>query len=220
MAGSGRRPLEVESGRHREPETRRGNDSMKAGNTLVVLLLVGTLPACTEVRGAQAAAAIERKETGTVPPSTASKSRGGPAAKTPKQECEVLLNAMLPFAEKMLVQHRQLLSFGGALTENGQIVFSGRPPRGVHPASRDWTSILERGYQAGARAGRYRATSIVSDARVIPPGKSETTAAIAFRLDHRDGFSVVVYYPYALGDPGSLAIEAPFSIVGERTMFR
>lgn len=43
------------------------------------------------------------------------------------------------------------------------------------------------------------AGSLVYDVRVIPPGQSEKTDAIQIDLDHIDGMSVTMFYPYKIG---------------------
>ena len=39
-----------------------------------------------------------------------------------KADCEVLLNAVLPFAEKMLGEHGEFSPYGGAMRPNGEII--------------------------------------------------------------------------------------------------
>jgi hypothetical protein len=135
-----------------------------------------------------------------------------------KQECEKLMNALLPFAEQMLSKHRQLHPVGIALTRDGQIIWTTRYDTRSRPFSRNAVAVVEKGLQQGARAGRYEATALVLDVLVVPPGRNAEQHAIAMRLDHRGGYSVVVLYPYEIGEH-SLAIGKPFSKWGEQKIF-
>jgi len=55
---------------------------------------------------------------------------------------------------------------------------------------------------------------------VIPSGKDVKQDAIAVRLDHRDGYSVIVVFPYTIGPAGNVALEAPYAAKGEQKIFR
>jgi hypothetical protein len=140
------------------------------------------------------------------------------AVRAQKQECEKLLNAVLPFAEKMLSQRREIRPFGVAMTRNGQIFSTHRYPSEHRPPARNAAAIIEKGLQQGASSGRYEAVALVHDMLVVPPGSNDQQHAIAIRLDHRGGYSVIVFYPYDLG-ANSLAIGKPFSEWGEQKIF-
>jgi len=139
--------------------------------------------------------------------------------KSAKEECEVLMSSALPFAHQMLVQHREFFPYGEAMAPNGQIIAIAGDTGEEHPASQAVIDVFEKGLQEGARNGKYKATALVVDMRVIPPGKDVKQDAIAVRLDHRDGYSVVVLFPYAIGVGGEVTIEAPFAVKGEQRIF-
>jgi hypothetical protein len=44
-----------------------------------------------------------------------------PAMATPKDDVEKLMNALLPFAEKMLREHGEFYPYGGAMSADGKI---------------------------------------------------------------------------------------------------
>jgi hypothetical protein len=144
---------------------------------------------------------------------------GGTAMKTPREECEELMSAVVPFAEQMLSQHREFYPFGAAMAPDGQIVSVGGHTGDEHLRKQDVLALLEKGYREEAKLGKYKATVLVIDMLVIPPGKDVKQDAIAARLDHRDGYSVVVLFPYTIGPSGNVAIEPPFAIKGEHNIF-
>lgn len=58
------------------------------------------------------------------------------------------------------------------------------------------------------------AGSLVYDVRVIPPGQSEKTDAIQIDLDHIDGMSVTMFYPYKIGSDKQVTFSQPFAQKG------
>jgi len=142
-----------------------------------------------------------------------------PVMKSAKEECEILMNSAVPFAHQMLAQHREFFPYGEAMAADGQIVAIAGDTGEEHPASQAVIDVLEKGFQEGARLGRYKATALVVDMRVVPPGRDVKQDAIAVRLDHRDGYSVVVVFPYSIDAGGEVTIGAPFAVKGEQRIF-
>ena len=70
-----------------------------------------------------------------------------------------------------------------------------------------------------ARQGKYKATGIVYDAMTVPPGATAKTDTIAVRLDHADGYSVVVMTPYQRGSGGDVVKGTDFAVQGEGSIF-
>lgn len=139
--------------------------------------------------------------------------------KSPKEECEELMNSVVPFAEQMLSQHREFYPFGGAMAPDGRLVAVGGHVGSEHPPSADVVALLEEGLRQGAKEGAYKATALVIDMLVVPPGKNAKQDAIAVRLDHRDRYSIVVMFPYAVAATGHVTLEAPFAMAGEERIF-
>ena len=137
----------------------------------------------------------------------------------PKTECEELMNAVLPFAEEMLTKYREFFPFGGTMSADGGIAHTGGWAGDEHPASTEVIELLEKQFRALAQSGECKATALVYDIRTIPPGKEEKQDAIAVALDHRDDYSVVVFFPYSFTSGGHLEIESPFATRGENKIF-
>jgi hypothetical protein len=79
--------------------------------------------------------------------------------------------------------------------------------------------LLELGFRQGASEGKYKATAMVIDMVVVPPGKSARQDGVAVRLDHRDGYSVVIAFPYSFSGTGELLMEPPFANEGAHQIF-
>ena len=86
------------------------------------------------------------------------------------------------------------------------------------PRSQDIIDILRTGLMDDAAAAKVRAKAIVYDVRVqLPAG--EKSDAIAVALDHCDGFSCIMLFPYSIrweklkiGTP--IRNESPLSVFG------
>jgi hypothetical protein len=143
----------------------------------------------------------------------------GDVTQTAKQDCEDLMNAVLPFAEELLGRYREFHPFGGTMATSGEISHVGGWTGDEHPPASEVIALLESGFRQGAARGEYRATALVVDIRTIPPGRSGKQDAVAVRLDHRDAYSVQVILPYSFGPSGDLLLEEPFAIKGEGRIF-
>jgi hypothetical protein len=139
--------------------------------------------------------------------------------KTPEEECDDLMNSVVPFAQRMLTKYRSFYPFGGAVGPDGKIIAVAGGTGSEHPASQEVIAVLEEGFREGARTGQYRATALVIDMLVVPPQRTAKEDAIVVRLDHRDGYSVVAVFPYVIGPAGDVATGAPYAVKGDRKIF-
>lgn len=135
-----------------------------------------------------------------------------------KAECEVLLNEAMPFAQKMLREHAEFYPYGYEMNPAGDIKLVAGYTGTDHPKSQTIIDLLIEGFKQDAAAKKVKATSIVYDMLVVPPGASAKTDAIAVALDHRDNYSVIVIFLYAL-DHGNLTIGALFAQKGKSAVF-
>lgn len=116
----------------------------------------------------------------------------------PKSEVEELMNAQLPFGKQMLEKYGEFIPYGGAMKQDGEIVSVAGYDGDEQPLSQDIIDLLKDGYRLAAKNGEYKATAIFYDVRVIPAGSEEKTDAIAIALDHKENYSVIVYFPYKI----------------------
>ena len=129
------------------------------------------------------------------------------------------MNAVLPFGKQMLSRTRALFPFGGTMSVFGEVAQVAGWTGNERPPSRQVIALLNGGFRDGAALGKYRATALVYDTRFVPPGSAETQDAIAVNLDHRDGYSVVVVFPYTFSDSGALTLGSPFAKPGAAVIF-
>lgn len=137
----------------------------------------------------------------------------------PKDDCETLMNSLMPFAEKLLSKHQEFSPFGGTMDEAGEIVQHVGWTGVDEPESEEIIQLLKIGFHSGAKRGRFKATALVYDVHVAPPNEEQKQDAIAVNLDHRDDYSIVVVFPYSYNSTGKLVLETPFSVKGDAAIF-
>jgi hypothetical protein len=143
---------------------------------------------------------------------------GGQSMNQPKSDCEALMSAVLPFAERMLRDYGEFLPFGGAMRPNSEIVSVAGYDGRERPPSADLIRLLKDSFAKAARDKVYKATALVYDVRVVSPNTGEKTDAIAVALDHRDNYSVVVFVPYKR-EGTALSFSAMFAQKGDGNVF-
>jgi len=136
----------------------------------------------------------------------------------PKADCEALMHSLLPVAEQMLTSHGKFLPFGGAMRADGQLVSIAGYDGDESSQSIDVITLMKDAFVAAARKGEYKATAIVYDVKVKLPSTEEKSDAVAVSLNHRDNYSVVVFFPYKV-ESGKLTVGTVFAQAGEADIF-
>lgn len=138
-----------------------------------------------------------------------------------RAECEALMNAAFPFAEQMLSKFGEFLPYGMVLTAFDE--YTGTAVGGFDspdpPSSTDAIATINDGFRRRATRRELKATALVYNVRVVVPTTGLTSDAVAFALDHRDGYSVVIFVPYEVR-AGSPSFGEPIAQRGEGMIFR
>jgi len=117
----------------------------------------------------------------------------------PKQEAERLMNAILPLAERMLREHGEFYPFGGYIKPDGTIVEVGAADSHTdHPKSKDLIHVLWSSFREMAESNRCKAVAVIFDVAVTLPNSNRKGNAIQACLEHADGYSVEVFFPYEM----------------------
>ena len=117
----------------------------------------------------------------------------------PKQEAEMLMNAVLPVAEQMLTKHGEFYPYGGCMKLDGTIAHIGASdPDTDRPKSKDMIYVLRTALQEMARAKQCKAVAVVFEVGVILPDSDHKSDAIQVCVEHVDGYSVEVFFPYQI----------------------
>jgi hypothetical protein len=137
----------------------------------------------------------------------------------PKQESERLMNEMLPVAESMLRQYGEFYPYGGYMKPDRTIVHVGAAdPETDRPKSKDSIYVLRSSFREMAHTNQCRAAAIVFDVTVKLPRSNEKSDAIQVCVEHRDGYSAEVFFPYQIID-NEIVYEETFAEEGKQDIF-
>jgi hypothetical protein len=135
-----------------------------------------------------------------------------------KTDCEMLLGALMPFAEKMLAEHGDFFPFAAAMSESGECEMAAVADDGEEPSPRELIDLFVEQFHTEAKTGEFKATAIIYNAKTIAPGKTEEENTMIGSVDHRDGFSAKICFPYSL-ESGKLKLQKPYVAAGENRIF-
>jgi hypothetical protein len=136
-----------------------------------------------------------------------------------KQASEKLMNAMLPLAEKMLRQYGEFYPYGGYMKPDRTIVDVGADdPDTDRPKSRDLIYVLRSSFQEMARTNQCKAVAIIFDVAVNLPESNRTSDAIQVCVDHADGYSAEIFFPYQVVN-NEIIYEETFAQKGKHEIF-
>ena len=137
----------------------------------------------------------------------------------PKQESEKLMNAILPFAKTMLKQYGEFYPYGGYMRLDGTIVDVGAEDSETdRPQSRDLIHVLRSDFRELARNRQCKAAAVVFDVAVKVPNSDRKSDAIQICVDHEDGYSVEVFFPYQIVN-NEVVYGSTFAQEGKREIF-
>lgn len=137
----------------------------------------------------------------------------------PKEEVEKLLNTIMPFAEQQLNKNKEFLPFVTVMLLTGEIqtVASGNE----HSEAQKVIDDIQKRLIEGAKNGEYLATGIAYLSLVTDPETKEKKDAVCINLDHKDNYSVKLFYPYNYNlDSGTVYFSDPIGSVGDDKIFK
>jgi len=136
-----------------------------------------------------------------------------------KQESEKLMNAMLPLAEKMLKQYGEFYPYGGCMKPDGSIVDVGADDSDTdHPKSKDLIYVLRSSFREMANTGQCKAVAIVFNTSVNLPKSDRKSDAIQVCVEHAEGYSAEVFFPYQIIN-NEITYGETFAQEGKREIF-
>ena len=138
---------------------------------------------------------------------------------TPKEESELLLNALLPFALNQLKKRGGFYPFGAVLLNNDEISFTAVYEGEEHPDSAELINKLTEMHCEEAAQGKIKASGICWDAKVSLDNGTPSDAVIV-SLEHKDSYTVIVGQPYRVGLFKKLHLGAMFAQSGKNDIFR
>jgi hypothetical protein len=137
----------------------------------------------------------------------------------PKEESEALLNSVFPLAEQMLREYGEFYPYGGYMTPNGEIVHVGAKDADTdYPLSEDLIALLRTKFREMASARQCKIVALIYGVLVESAGSSRKADAIQACLDHVDGYSVEVFFPYQITN-GKVVFGETYAHEGKHEIF-
>ncbi|MBP0990898.1 MAG: hypothetical protein J5874_06985 [Oscillospiraceae bacterium] len=137
---------------------------------------------------------------------------------TPKEECEKMLDALLPFALDQLKKHSEFYPFGAVLLNNDEIRLTAADTGEEYPDSTLVINQLTEAHKKQAEQENIRASGICWNATVSLENGVQTDAIIV-SLEHRENYSVIVGQPYRFGFLKKLNLSNIFAQEGRHDIF-
>ena len=137
---------------------------------------------------------------------------------TPKEQCEVLLDKLLPFAENQMKKYREFYPFAAVILMDDTVELTGSFDGNEHPESKDVINDLIQIHKQLASEGKIKASGIAWNASVASADK-KTTDAIIVSLEHKDDYSVIVGEPYKVGLFKKVNFGNLFAMEGKHDIF-
>lgn len=111
-------------------------------------------------------------------------------------DLDQLLDALLPFAQKCLVERGEFYPFGAVVSQTGELVLQAAHGGDEPPPALEGLETLEGLLRTQAADGEIRAAGLCVAVRTQPPGQTKKIDAIHVGLEHQAGESVSVFLPY------------------------
>lgn len=113
-----------------------------------------------------------------------------------KEECEVLMNDLLPTVQHLLEKHHEFYPIGAVMNEDDSIVQTATFDGCDFPDSQNVINSLIEAHRKLAEQKRLKVSGIAYNASVMISGKK--TDSIMICLEHQNGYSVTVGIPYVI----------------------
>ena len=137
----------------------------------------------------------------------------------PKEECEELMNALLPFGVDLLKRNKGFYPFAAVMNMDGTIKQVAFYDGDDKPNSKELLTEHKNLCKNLAARNEIKASGIVWDGSTVSDGGKKQDAIIV-SLEHMDGYSVQVALPYKIGFLKKPQFGDLFAVEGEHDVFQ
>ncbi|MCR5602624.1 MAG: hypothetical protein K6G27_02845 [Lachnospiraceae bacterium] len=137
---------------------------------------------------------------------------------TAKEECEELLNHILPAAEDLLRKNKEFYPVGAVLNNDNSVSFTATLEEGDFPDSESVISHLTEAHKTMAGNGEIKASGIAWNA-TITEGAGKKRDAIIVSLEHKENYSVIIGEPYSMNVFKKLHFDIVFAQAGKNDIW-
>lgn len=137
---------------------------------------------------------------------------------SPKEECEVLMNKLIPIGIGFLNNYGEFYPYGAVINIDDTIKLLEFYKGNDSPASKEVIDGLKEGCKQLALDEKIKASGIVWNTSVTSNDGKETDAII-ISLEHKDNYSVKVAFPYKIGLFKKVKLGNLFALEGDKSIF-
>ena len=137
---------------------------------------------------------------------------------TPKEQCELLLDKLLPFAEDQMKKYREFYPFAAVILTDDTFELTGSYDGNEHPESKDVINDLIQIHRQLASEGKIKASGIAWNASVASED-GKPSDAIIVSLEHTNDYSVIIGEPYKIGLFKRITFGNLFAMEGKHDIF-
>ena len=135
-----------------------------------------------------------------------------------KNDCETLMNTLMPLAEQMLKELGDFYPFGATLSIDGIVSLTPMNSQGNYQDTKDVMNDLIKTHSAFAKEGCIKASGIVWNGKT-QNAEGKDSDAIIISLEHRDGYAVLVGQPYKRKLFRRFVLSPIFTVEGKSEVF-
>ncbi|MBQ7887071.1 MAG: hypothetical protein IJ313_09290 [Clostridia bacterium] len=136
----------------------------------------------------------------------------------PKEECEVLLDALLAAAENLLRKNGEFYPIGAVMTADSDTAFTAAHSDNEFPDSQSVIDALISSHKQMAEKNEIKASGITWNASISTPDGKQSDAIIV-SLEHKDDYAVIVGLPYRIGLFKKIKFGEIFAQSGNHNIF-
>lgn len=135
-----------------------------------------------------------------------------------KNECEGLMDVLLPFGEDQLKKYGEFYPFGAVVRTDGTVELTPVYGGDEHPDSKDVINDLICVHKSLAEEGKIKVSGIAWNASIEDPD-GKPSDSIVVSLEHKDNYSVIVGEPYKIGLFKKVHFGELFAMEGYHNIF-
>jgi lipid II:glycine glycyltransferase (peptidoglycan interpeptide bridge formation enzyme) len=137
---------------------------------------------------------------------------------SPKEECEVLMNELMPIGINFLKKYGEFYPYAAVMNMDGSIRLLEYYDGNEFPESKDLINNLRETCQQFAGNKEIKASGIVWNTSLISSNAKEEDV-ILVSLEHKDEYSIKVALPYKKGFFKKVKLGNLLALEGEKTIF-
>lgn len=134
-------------------------------------------------------------------------------------DLDTLINAVVPFAQRMLTEYGAFLPYGGVLTSEGAVEMIGTGEIEGEPSVEEVYASVLATCRKRMSDGDVAAIALVTDVMTNTPDDDEPSDAVCAHMEHAEGECYDVFLPYDRVEGAPPAFREIFAVDSDAEVF-